>query len=139
VNQTAAQGCVGGVQNRRGDLPGTSKFRAAVTANFTIPLPSAPFDATLGAFARYQGPVGYDVFGSPLARQDGFATVNLTAGVKSHDGVWSAEFFVNNLTNKNYYGSVTTDQFQPAGATAVSVTYARDSFRYMGGRVRFHF
>lgn len=139
VNQTVADGCVGGVQNRRGDLPGTSKFRAAVTANYTIPIPSAPFDATLGTFMRYQGPVGFDVFGSPLARQGGFATVNLTAGVKSHDGVWSAEFFVNNLTDKHYYASVTTDQFQPAGATAVSVTYARDSFRYMGGRLRFHF
>jgi iron complex outermembrane receptor protein len=109
------------------------------TVDYTISLPSAPFDATLGAYLRYQGPSAYDVFGSPLARQDGFATVNLTAGLKSHDSGWSAELFVNNLTNKHYYSSVTTDQFQPVGATAVSVTYARDSFRYFGGRVRFHF
>jgi iron complex outermembrane receptor protein len=139
VGQSVADGCVNGVQNRRGSLPGTSKFRAVATVDYTISLPSAPFDATLGAYLRYQGPSAYDVFGSPLARQDGFATVNLTAGLKSHDSGWSAELFVNNLTNKHYYSSVTTDQFQPVGATAVSVTYARDSFRYFGGRVRFHF
>jgi iron complex outermembrane receptor protein len=139
VGQTAAQGCVGGLQNRKGVLPGTSKFRAVATADYTLALPAAPFDATLGAYLRYQGATSYDVFGSPLARQDGFATLNLTAGIKSHDDHWTAELFVNNVTDKHYYASVTTDQFQPAGATAVYVTYARDSFRYFGGRIRVHF
>lgn len=139
VGQTAAQGCVGGVQNRRGRLPGTSKFRAVATADYTIPVPTAPFDVVVSAYARYQGATEFDVFGSPLARQGNFATVNLTAGLKSRRETWSAELFVNNLTNKHYYGAVTTDQFQPAGATAVSVTYARDSFRYFGGRIRLHY
>jgi iron complex outermembrane receptor protein len=139
VGQTAALGCVGGVQNLRGVLPGTSKFRANASVDYTIEMPTASFDGTLGGYLRYQGPTSYDVFGSPVAIQGGFATVNLSAGLKSHNGVWSAELFVNNVADKHYYNAVTADQFQPAGASAVSATYARDSSRYFGGRIRFHY
>jgi iron complex outermembrane receptor protein len=139
VGQTVAAGCVGGVQNRRGNLPGTSKFRGIGTIDYTVKLPQAPFDIELGGAVRYQGATGYDVFGSPQAQQGAFATANLTLGAKSHDGLWSAELFVNNLTNKHYYSSVTADQFQAPGASATYVTYARDSWRYVGGRIRIHY
>ena len=135
--QMAAQGCVGGVQNRRGVLPGTSKFRGTASANYTVALPSLPFDGTLGAFFRYQTRVQYDVLGNPATTQGGFGVLNLTAGIRDHLGKYTAELFVNNVTDRHFYGSLAQDPLSPG--VALIGTYARDSFRYFGGRFGIHF
>lgn len=135
--QTAAQGCVGAVQNRRGRLPGTSKFRGVASANLTVPLSSLPFDATLGAFFRYQTRVQYDLLGNPQTTQGGFGVLNLTAGIRDRSGKYTAELFVNNVTDRNFYGSIAQDPL--ATGTALIGSYARDSFRYFGGRFGVHY
>ena len=137
TGQTAAQGCVGGIQNRSGVLPGTSKFRATTSANLTIPLPSLPFDGTLGAFFRYQTRVQYDLLGNPNTVQGGFGVLNLTAGIRDRSGKYTAELFVNNVTNQKFYGSLAQDVLSPG--VALINTYNRDSFRYFGGRFGVHF
>ena len=141
ADQTAAQGCVGGVQNRRGRLPNTSKFRVQGNLDYTLAMPNAPVDPTLKVGYRYQSDVGYDLFGDPLQVQEGFGVWNAAVGVKSHSGTWEAEVFVNNLFNRNYYAGVARDLsfLQPPGGIGLSATYARDSFRYFGGRVNFKF
>jgi iron complex outermembrane receptor protein len=100
-------------------------------------LPSLPFDATFGALFRYQSRAYFDVLGDPLATQDPYGLVNLTAGIKARKGGYKAEVFVNNLTNKHYYAAVTRDIF--ATNTALLGTLARDSYRYVGARVTFDF
>lgn len=137
IGQTAAQGCVDGLQNRRGVLPNTSKFRGTASANYTLALDALPFDATFGAFYRYQSRTHFDLLGEPLAQQGGFGVLNLTAGVKSHSGIWTAELFVNNVTDRNYYAMLTRDGF--SSAPALTALYARDSSRYFGGRVGISF
>jgi len=137
TGQTAALGCTGGTQNRRGVLPGTSKLRLTGSVSYTQELPSLPFDATFGALFRYQSRSYFDVLGDPLATQDPYGLVNLTAGIKARKGGYRAELFVNNLTNKHYYAAVTRDIF--ATNTALLGALARDSYRYVGARVTFDF
>jgi len=135
--QTAAQGCVAGLQDRRGVLPGTSKFRTAISANYILPLPTLPADVTFGAFYRYQSSTAFDVLGDPVEEEGGYGILNLSVGLKSHANGLSGELFVNNATNRHYYSSITDDTLSPAPATEAS--YGRDSFRYFGVRIGFHF
>lgn len=139
--QTEAQGCVGGVQNRRGRLPNTSKLRLQSDVEYTLPLESASFDPSIRLGYRYRGAVGYDLFGDPLAVQEGVGVFNLAIGADSHSGFWNAELFVNNLFDRNYYATVARDLvfLQPPGGVAVTASYARDSFRYFGARINFEF
>lgn len=135
--QTVADGCIGGFQNRRGRLPGTSKFRVTSTLNYTQELASLPFDATFGALFRYQSAVGFDVLGDPAAAEGGYGILNLTAGIKDREGVYKFEIFANNVANKQYYSSVTRDVF--ATGPALLGSLARDSYRYFGGRLTVDF
>lgn len=137
IGQAAADGCANGVQNRRGMLPGTAKFRAVASANQTIPLSSLPFDGTLGALFRYQTRVQFDLLGSPNTIQGSYGVLNLTAGVRDRSGKYTAEFFVNNVTNQHSYASLAQDPLAPAVAIVGIPT--RDSYRYFGGRFGLHF
>ncbi|GAB7551252.1 TonB-dependent receptor [Novosphingobium sp. 11B] len=137
IGQTAAQGCLDGLQNRRGRLPNTSKLKATTSIRYTLPLEAAPFDANFGAFLRYQSKTQFDLFGDPYARQGSFAILNLTAGINSHSGRWTADLFVNNVTNRHHYALLQRDGFSPV--PTLTGLYARDSSRYFGGRVGFSF
>jgi iron complex outermembrane receptor protein len=137
IGQAAADGCANGVQNRRGVLPGTAKFRAVASANQTIPLSSLPFDGTLGALFRYQTRVQFDLLGSPNTIQGSYGVLNLTAGIRDRSGKYTAEFFVNNVTNQHSYASLAQDPLAPAVAIVGIPT--RDSYRYFGGRFGLHF
>ena len=137
TGQTEAQGCVDGTQNRRGVLPGTSKFRMVASANATVPFDTLPFDGTLGAFFRYQSRTMFDLLGDPAATQKRYGILNLTAGIRDKDGHYSAELFVNNAFNKHYYANLSQDGLSPA--FAMTASYGRDSFRYWGGRFNLHF
>lgn len=60
-----------------------------------------------------------------------------TAGIKSHSGRWTADLFVNNVTNRHYYALLQRDGFSPV--PTLTGLYARDSSRYFGGRVGYSF
>lgn len=139
TGQTAAQGCVGGTQNRRGVLPGTSKWRAMASARYTMFLPQLPFDATLGAFYRFQSRTSFDLFGDPNAQQGSVGILNLSLGAKSHSGLWTAEVFVNNVGDRHYYAGIGRDTFQPSGVVGLTASYPRDAWRYVGLRVGLHY
>jgi iron complex outermembrane receptor protein len=145
--QTAAQGCVPinpnnpngqKVQrNLQGPLPGTSRFRGIATINYTLPLPSLPFDATFGLLYRYQTNTHYDLFGDPASRQGSFGVLNLSAGITDRDRHYSFEVFVNNVTDRRYYAGL-AQAILAQGAT-IEATYDRDSFRYAGVRLKYDF
>jgi iron complex outermembrane recepter protein len=137
LGQTTAEGCISGLQDRRGVLPDTSKFRMTASANYTINLPSLPFDGMVGAFYRYQTRTYFDLFGDPVETQAPYGLLNLTAGIKDHSGRYNVELFVNNVANTHYYGLLTQDGFSSPLATYA--LYGRDSFRYFGGRIGMSF
>lgn len=141
ARQTVAQGCVGGLQaNLAGlSMPNTPKFNFNASVDYTLRLPSAPFDARFNVFGRYVGSRHSDLFGNPLSNLPSFMVVNTSIGLADHDDKYELTFFVNNLFNKKYYTSLGDDTFfNVAGSAttpAVVAGYARDSFRYGGVRL----
>jgi iron complex outermembrane receptor protein len=141
--QTAAQGCVNGVQaNLAGQtLPIAPRWKYNATADYRRPLVS-DVDLTAGLFYRYQSSVNYDILGDPKVRQAGYGVLNLRLGVASPRGsrkTWSLEAFVNNVLDKNYYSFLfdRSNRFSyPAGVdtTVLAARYDRSSFRYAGVR-----
>jgi iron complex outermembrane receptor protein len=122
------------------DMPGAAHFKAVGSVNYTLRLPSLPFDLTLGAQGRYQSSVHTFVLNDPASFIKPFGTANLVLGVQDHDAKYKLQLFVNNLFDKQYYSTLARDTVTtPVGgsttANAVFATYARDSRRYGGLRL----
>lgn len=58
---------------------------------------------------------------------------NFSAGIKDRDGRYTAEVFVNNAFDKQFYSGLGQDLLY--GPVALVGGYARDTFRYWGGRL----
>jgi iron complex outermembrane receptor protein len=145
ARQTAAQGCVGGFQTNLSGLsmPNTPKVKINGSARYDVEMPSAPFDASLMLFARYQSKSHSDLFGNPVSNLPAYTIINASVSLKDHDDKYELTLFVNNLFNKKYYASLGDDTqlSVPGFATipAITATYARDSFRYGGIRLNARF
>jgi iron complex outermembrane receptor protein len=137
--QTAAQGCVGGLQ----DLSGKPLFNAP-RWNFNLSGQyEAPIDDHLTAFfqvgGRWQSKVIFNLLQDPDSVQEAYGIVNVAAGVRGDR--WRASVFVNNLFDKQYALTKGRDAqwniSQTANPPTNAVTWkpARDSFRYAGVRV----
>jgi iron complex outermembrane recepter protein len=151
INQTAATGCdptinppTGAQDNLAGlSMPDTPKLNFNTSANFTLPLAAAPFDAQFSAFYRYQTSVRFDLYGDPYTDQGGYGILNLSAGIRDHNGHYSVDLFVNNVLNKLYYAALGHDATNPGSpfpnSQAITAGYARDSFIYGGVRIKGYF
>jgi iron complex outermembrane receptor protein len=142
--QTAEQGCVtstqfpGGVQDLNGaSMPDVPQWKYNIAADYTLFLPSLPFDGNLGAFYRYQSKVHFDTFDNPYTQQDAYGILNLYAGINTHDDRYQVQLFVNNVLDKHYYYNITQDNFFTQQAEIGNVS--RDAFRYAGIRLNAKF
>lgn len=132
TGQTAATGCVNGVQNLNGvSLPYHSKFKYTVTADYTIPLQSVDFN--IGGFYRYQSSQHSDVANDPLTALKGYGVANVYVGLSSKNKSWDAQLFVNNLFDTRYYAQLT--DVAAFSSPATTAFYDRGSFRYGGIRL----
>lgn len=139
--QTAAQGC-DPVTNRQANIagltmPNSPKFKAIATVDYKLPLPSLPFDASVGAFYRWQSRARFDLFGDPTLYQDAYGVFNVKAAIRDRSDRWGVELFVNNVFNNGYYATLSNDVFWSRPNYAA--TYNRDSFRYGGIRANVRF
>lgn len=135
IGQTT--GCVGGFQQIHGlTMPGTPKISMNVSTNYRIPFPNLPFDGEVGAFYRYQSSKHFDLYGNPNTNMAGYGVLNLTGALRSHSGNISVEAYANNVFDKRYYSTIGQDSGTGVGGIppALTVGYARDSFRYYGMR-----
>ena len=147
TGQTVPSACLapGGLQgNLAGaSMPGTSRFKAVLSAAYTLRLPSMPFDALFSGLYRYQSSMHTNLYNDPQSHIGGFGVLNLSVGIRSRNGHYTAQIFVNNAFDKQYYQTLDRDPvvFDPTGANPASVvaTYARDSRRYAGVRLSVHF
>lgn len=116
-------------------MPETPRWKYTASADYTVFLPSLPFDGNMGAFYRYQSSMHFDTFNNPHTEQDGYGTLNLYAGLKSHDDMYRVKLFVNNVFDKHYYNNLRQDQLlgQFSGNNPVIVGASdRNAFRYAG-------
>jgi iron complex outermembrane recepter protein len=109
LNIYNAAGYTGNFKNST--LPYTPKFSANADVEYEFDI-SASSKAFLGGTLLYQGSQNTTFHNSALPADDfhidGYATVDLRAGVTSADGAWKATVFGRNVFNKNYTTAVST-------------------------------
>lgn len=137
--QTAAAGCVtqGGAsfQNLSGARLSNSprwKLNAGAEQRFDL---SGDLQLTVGGVVNYQSQINFDPNKNPLATQDGYAIVNLSASIGRADQRWSVTAFVNNVTDKLYLSNISDVGGRWGNKAALSGWYGRDAQRYAGLRL----
>ena len=107
ARQTAAQGCVDGVQDLSGaDMPNSPKWSTYLAGTYYIPVPSMPFDgfASLNFFWRDE--VQFDTANNPLFIGDPYETFDLYTGIAARDGRYRVQFYVQNLFDQFYPATI---------------------------------
>lgn len=107
TGQTAAEGCVNGVQDLTGaPLPNVAELSYSASARYDMPLESMPFDAFLMGSYFWQDEVQYNNANNPNTIGDAYGIADLTLGVASRDGRYSAQLYVKNVFDEYYVTSV---------------------------------
>ncbi|MDF0545892.1 TonB-dependent receptor [Sphingobium sp. H39-3-25] len=136
VGQTAAQGCVGGVQDLAGGrLNNAPEWRGNLRADYTVPLPALPFDGFLSAAYSWQSKVNFSLSQDPVTEQAAYGIANVQLGLRARDDAWSVTLFVNNLFDKQYAAGLANAQNYYGGRLAVNRQPGRDFNRYGGLRL----
>ncbi|MBZ9646070.1 TonB-dependent receptor [Sphingobium sp. 3R8] len=93
------------------ELPYTPKFSANVDAQYSVPV-SDSLEAFLGGGLTYQSKQNTTFHNAGLPADDftinGYALLDVRAGVSSSDGRWRASLYGRNITNKSYVTAVST-------------------------------
>lgn len=137
--QTAAQGCVGGVQDLSGKpLPNAPRWNVSVGGQYEFPIDS-DLTGFVQASGRWQSKVVFNLLQDPDSVQQAYGTLNVAAGLKGDR--WKASIFVNNLFDERFALTKGRDAHwnisQTASPPTDAITWkpARDSFRYGGVRL----
>jgi iron complex outermembrane receptor protein len=93
------------------ELPYTPRFSANVDAQYSLPV-SDSLNAFLGGGLTYQRRQNTTFHNASLPADDftidGYALLDLRAGVSSEDGRWRVTAYGRNITNKSYVTAVST-------------------------------
>jgi len=137
--QTAAEGCVGGVQ----DLSGKPLFNAPKW-NFNL---NAQYDlrinATLTSFItlgyRRQSEVIFNLLQDPASLQPAYGIADFAAGLRTDR--WRLTVFASNVLDQSYALTAGRDAQvnNPPGVFATSWKPAREAARYVGTRFSYQF
>jgi iron complex outermembrane receptor protein len=113
-------------------MPNSPKLKATLGAEQRVPLPNIPYELVFGGTYAYRTSAQMLPDQNPFAVQAGFGLLNLSAGIQTNNGKFSARLFVNNLTNHHYFTDVEDFWTGPWNGNAVIGQPARDSVRYAG-------
>jgi iron complex outermembrane receptor protein len=130
--QTAATGCIGGVQDLSGaQLPFAPKWSWNFDVNYARPLGSGAYTLYLAGNVNYRSDFPANTPNDPSTQHPSFALFNAAVGVGPTDGMWKVTVFGRNLTDKFYY----TRKFNTptaAGLGAYSVYKPYEAQRVIG-------
>lgn len=85
-----------------GELPYTPKWKLNLASSYTLPGEKRSFDTILGANLRAQSDILYELSQDEFTRQDAYAIVDLSAGIKGRDRPYTLTVFVKNVFDQNY-------------------------------------
>lgn len=85
-----------------GELPYTPKWKLNLASMYTIAPADSAFDIALGANLRAQSDILYELSQDEFTRQDAYAIVDLSAGIKGREHAYTITAFVKNVFDKNY-------------------------------------
>lgn len=123
-------GTIVGVGTGEEDLSGTRmprspKWSGFVSANLEAPL-GGSWIARLNGVAHFTSKYLFQPGAGGDLRSDqqaGYTIVNLSGGVGPDSGAYEIGFYVDNLTNKNYYSTIAVGGFGVAELIAPPITY----------------
>ncbi|MFC3077750.1 TonB-dependent receptor [Phenylobacterium terrae] len=129
--QTAATGCVGGVQDLSGaQLPFAPKWSWNLDVNYVRPV-GAGLSLYLNGNINHRTDFPANTPNSPFAQHPAFTLINAAVGVGPEDGRWKVSVFGRNLTDEFYY----TRKFSTpgiAGLGALSLYHPYEAQRIVG-------
>lgn len=144
-DQTAALGCVGGLQDLSGKpMPNAPMWKVTGSARYEIPFAGYRYGAFLETAYRWQSRVLYDLKQDPGSVQEAYGIIDLSVGVDAFDH-WTAAVFVNNAFNRNYsdysgtMGAFNISPYAAPYTDAILSTPGRDSQRYYGFKFSLNF
>lgn len=124
-------------------LPNSPKFKFTLNAEQRVPMPSIGWDLVLNGNYAYRTSAEMLPDQNPHGVQGPYGILDLSAGLQSQSGRYTATIFVNNVTDKIYYTDVedfwNTVWVNPAGSNPVIGQPARDARRYAGIRLNASF
>jgi iron complex outermembrane receptor protein len=117
--QTAALGCVGGVQNLAGArLPYAEKWNVNLTTNLELPIGNTGLALLANAFAGYKSRANLGSVNDPNQINPGYPLVHLSLGVGDQDDRWNVRAFVRNLTDEVFASRSISTIFGGVGSYA---------------------
>ncbi len=137
AGQTAAEGCVGGLQDLKGkDIPNSPDVKATVQARYDVELNAAVDLFFIGGYRWQDGSVA-NVNQDPRLDHESYGIFDLTVGLDSDDGRWTALVFAKNLFDDFYEDLRVGSDVLSAGS--VGHYLSRDAWRYVGAQFDYRF
>jgi iron complex outermembrane receptor protein len=129
--QTAAQGCVKGLQNIGGtQTDGAPRVGANVAGTYDVKMPERlPFDSYVRIGYVYTGSIQYGLSADPLLRVPKHGSLDATLGLTGRSNKWELLLYGKNLTDERYESElIAADNF----ISRVIGVFPRDYKRYGG-------
>lgn len=136
--QTAAEGCVGGIQDLAGgELANSPDLKFNIGAVYEHELPNMGLNAIFGATYQWQDDVNFDLFGNPRTVQEAYGIANLRLGlVDSENQNYELALFVNNVFEEAYVAQIFDFQALYGGANVMAQNVPRNAQRYFGIKLK---
>jgi iron complex outermembrane receptor protein len=138
--QTAAEGCVLGLQNvDNGRLPVSPEWKYTAMLDYKIPFDSMPFDAFANIIYTWQDDTIFNINQDPSLTQGSYGLTNLRLGLNDEEGRYRLTFFANNLFDEAYASNkINLTQLFLPGLT-IGQVQPRSAQRYVGVQARYNF
>jgi len=108
TGQTAAQGCISGVQDLEGaPLPSNPKWSFNLAGEKTFAFEDAGVEAFVNVNYNWRGRVQWDIFQDPETIEGRVGLLSGAIGIRAKDGRYSLAIFGKNLTDKFYTNNLT--------------------------------
>lgn len=139
--QTAAQGCVNGLQDLSGkEMANSPDLKGAFALEYNQPISDTNLEFFSSLAYQWQSESFYDIKGDPESTQGAYGTANINLGVADLDDKYRVTLFVNNVTDQYYNTGIGNFRnFLGNGKEALAHYVPRGADRYMGIRLRYNF
>lgn len=118
-------------------MPNAPSWRGSLTARYETDLPNSELAVFGQLTGNAQSVVNFSLEQDPDARQNGYATLDASIGVRQQGGRYSLTLFVRNLTDKHFLTSIGRAGQLTNAANPFNLTgfIPKEADRYFGATV----
>ena len=139
IGQTAAEGCIGGVQDLAGkDVPNSPDWKYNLVARYEFPISDAGYQGFVQGAYVWQDDVVMREDNNPKTIQESYGLFDLSAGVNWPDNRFSATLFVKNVGDQTFGTNRIDFAFTGVGAPVVQFR-PKNADTYFGATFRLNY